>query len=124
MGYVDLNPVRAGIVARPEDYPWSGHRALRAEDSAVLDLSPHYLAVGPDAGSRYARYTEGLAAELARPAVSLAETYFVGRASLVGRTERPFGLADARGTLEREPLEDGLIRCGPRRGRPTSPGDC
>jgi len=23
--YIDLNPVRAGIVARPEDYPWSGY---------------------------------------------------------------------------------------------------
>ena len=25
--YVHLNPVRAGIVKEPEDYPWSGHRA-------------------------------------------------------------------------------------------------
>jgi len=24
--YVHLNPVRAGMVAAPEDYPWSGHR--------------------------------------------------------------------------------------------------
>ena len=25
--YIHLNPVRAGIVTSPEDYPWSGHRA-------------------------------------------------------------------------------------------------
>ena len=25
--YVHLNPVRAKLVARPEAYPWSGHRA-------------------------------------------------------------------------------------------------
>jgi len=25
--YIHLNPVRAGIVGEPEDYPWSGHRA-------------------------------------------------------------------------------------------------
>ncbi|MGA7828658.1 MAG: transposase [Geobacteraceae bacterium] len=25
--YVHLNPVRAGMVGAPEDYPWSGHRA-------------------------------------------------------------------------------------------------
>ena len=24
--YIHLNPVRSGIVRRPEDYPWSGHR--------------------------------------------------------------------------------------------------
>src|SRR6266849_304423 len=27
--YVVLNPVRAGIVTRPEDYAWSSHRAVR-----------------------------------------------------------------------------------------------
>jgi REP element-mobilizing transposase RayT len=26
--YVALNPVRAGMVARPEDWPWSSHRAM------------------------------------------------------------------------------------------------
>jgi hypothetical protein len=25
--YIHLNPVRAGMVTRPEEYPWSGHRA-------------------------------------------------------------------------------------------------
>ena len=25
--YIHLNPVRSGMVRRPEDYPWSGHRA-------------------------------------------------------------------------------------------------
>lgn len=25
--YIHLNPVRAGMIKRPEDYPWSGHRA-------------------------------------------------------------------------------------------------
>ncbi len=25
--YVHLNPVRAGLVKRPDEYPWSGHRA-------------------------------------------------------------------------------------------------
>jgi len=25
--YIHLNPVRAGMVKEPEDYPWSGHRA-------------------------------------------------------------------------------------------------
>ena len=25
MAYIDLNPVRAGLVAQPQDYPWSSH---------------------------------------------------------------------------------------------------
>lgn len=27
VAYIHLNPVRAGVVASPEDYPWSGHHA-------------------------------------------------------------------------------------------------
>jgi REP element-mobilizing transposase RayT len=31
--YVHLNPVRAGLVRHPEDYPWSGHRAYLGEET-------------------------------------------------------------------------------------------
>ena len=45
--YIELNPVRAGMVKRPEDYPWSsyGYNALAIDDPL---LSPHklYLQLG------------------------------------------------------------------------------
>ena len=31
--YIHLNPVRAGIVGAPEDYPWSGHRAYLSRET-------------------------------------------------------------------------------------------
>lgn len=31
--YIHLNPVRAGIVQSPENYPWSGHRAYLGHDA-------------------------------------------------------------------------------------------
>ena len=34
MVYIDLNPVRAGLVDQPSDYPWSSHR--------------HYVGLSPD----------------------------------------------------------------------------
>ena len=42
MAYVDLNPVRAGLVADPADYPWSshGHYIGRRSDRLV---TPHPL---------------------------------------------------------------------------------
>jgi chromosomal replication initiation ATPase DnaA len=68
--YVHLNPVRAGIVAFPEEYPWSGHRAYlgsevlpwlttewvlsllgRATDSARKAYR-QFVADGMDAGRR------------------------------------------------------------------------
>lgn len=36
--YVHLNPVRANVVRRPADYPWSSYRAYRHPSSDPLDL--------------------------------------------------------------------------------------
>ncbi|MDJ0862092.1 MAG: transposase [Gammaproteobacteria bacterium] len=30
--YIHLNPVRAGLMAEPSDYPWSGHRAYLGKE--------------------------------------------------------------------------------------------
>ena len=53
MRYVELNPVRAGIVERPEDYRWSSYRchALGNRDDLIV---PHslYLAIGNSADVR------------------------------------------------------------------------
>ncbi len=39
--YVELNPVRAGLVARAEDWPWSSARAhLGLGDDGLTDLEP------------------------------------------------------------------------------------
>ena len=47
MRYIELNPVRAGIVRRPAQYPWSSYRAnaLGAED-ALVTPHPWYYALG------------------------------------------------------------------------------
>ncbi len=39
--YIALNPVRAGMVERPEEYPWSSYRA-----TAGLEKAPEWLALG------------------------------------------------------------------------------
>ena len=39
--YVELNPVRAGLVTRPQDWPWSSARAhLAGDDDGVAALGP------------------------------------------------------------------------------------
>lgn len=45
MAYIDLNPVRAGMVSRPADYPWSsyGHYAGQRQDRLI---TPHALCWG------------------------------------------------------------------------------
>jgi putative transposase len=59
MAYIDLNPVRAGLVAQPQDYPWSSyphHAGLRQDDW----LSPHplYWALGNTPFARQAAYVD------------------------------------------------------------------
>ncbi|MEO8557164.1 MAG: hypothetical protein ABI474_10870 [Actinomycetota bacterium] len=40
MRYIELNPVRARMVAQPEDYPWSSYRHNAGFDGADW-LTPH-----------------------------------------------------------------------------------
>jgi putative transposase len=55
--YVELNPVRAGIVADAADYPWSSARAhVRGEANSLLARNP--LGRGGEEWSRY--LVEGL----------------------------------------------------------------
>lgn len=57
MRYIELNPVRARVVARPEQYRWSSFRAnALGQNDALLTPHAHYCALGRDAGSRQAAY--------------------------------------------------------------------
>jgi putative transposase len=64
--YIEMNPVRAGMVAHPGDYPWSSyrHHAHGAADD-VLTVHPLHLGLGPDAPSRQQAYRELFRGEIA-----------------------------------------------------------
>jgi len=65
--YVVLNPVRAGIVKRPEDYRWSSYRATAGMESARewLDVDAALGAFAPDKELARQYYREFVAAKLA-----------------------------------------------------------
>jgi putative transposase len=59
--YIELNPVRAGIVATPEAYRWSSYRAkVGISDDDCLDFDPHYLGLAATARKRQKNYREYL----------------------------------------------------------------
>jgi putative transposase len=102
--YLAFNPVRAGLVDRPEDWPWSSVRAhLRGRDDGLVDVS-EVLAVAPRFADLLATGGDepGFAAETAngRP---LGDAAFVARAeALIGRSlarrrpgRKPRGAASA-----------------------------
>jgi len=94
--YIDMNPVRAGMVHRPEDYAWSSHRHyLRGDTDSIVD---------PHAG------VEGLGAD------PLARRLAYGH--LFEGPENPFELMRLREDVQAcRPMFDAPVR-GARMGRP------
>lgn len=59
--YIELNPVRARMVEKPEDYAWSSCRYRLGHDSADwLDHDPCYLGSGENDNERQHRYRQFL----------------------------------------------------------------
>ena len=65
--YIEQNPVRAGMVTRPEDYAWSSYRVnALGEPCSWLTPHPCYLALGRTPSERQAAYRA-----MAEPPLSL-----------------------------------------------------
>ena len=68
MAYIDLNPVRAGMVAEPADHPWSSHRHCIGLTVNKM-VTPHALLwdLGNTPFAREAAYRELVAAGVSPP---------------------------------------------------------
>ncbi|WP_082723509.1 transposase [Lysobacter capsici] len=65
--YIELNPVRAGMVSAPGDYRWSSYHAnASGQSNALLTPHPTYLALGTDRAYRQHAYAR-LVAEILNP---------------------------------------------------------
>jgi len=63
--YIELNPVRAGLVGDAKNYRWSSHRSNAWGEASIL-LAPHekYLDLGGDPRARQAVYRDFFTREL------------------------------------------------------------
>ena len=63
--YIELNPVRAGMVAMPEDYPWSSYRCNgEGKESKLIIPHVQYMGLGRTAGEVRAAYRKLFEAHL------------------------------------------------------------
>lgn len=73
--YVDLNPVRASMVATPEQYPWSSYRQLAAlAYNRHLDSHDVYEALGEDPAQRGRVYRAFVARNVCDKELALIRT--------------------------------------------------
>ena len=56
--YVELNPVRAGIVDNPENYRWSSYVEKTGGNGSLIDFDPFYLGLGNDEKMRQEKYAK------------------------------------------------------------------
>lgn len=111
MVYIDLNPVRAGLVAEPADYPWSSHLHYVGRRSDRL-ITPHplYWGLGNTPFSREAAY-----AELARSGITAQQRSALTDSALRGwALGEPDYVADLQKRTARRVSKT-------RAGRPPSP---
>jgi putative transposase len=70
MRYIERNPVRAGLVARPQDYRWSSYAAnALGEDNCITSPHEEYIHLGQTLPQRREAYRAFCAAELTAEAL-------------------------------------------------------
>jgi putative transposase len=99
--YVDLNPVRAQMVKRPDAYAWSSYRALAglAEPAQWLDRQPLYeqLLPGKSAAKAAAQYADFVSQGYGVPLweTALQQQIYLGDEGFVARMQQIAGLDSA-----------------------------
>ena len=110
--YIELNPVRAGMVEHPRDYAWSSYAHYgQRNENALLTEHDCYRALGADAGSRALAFERLMAQPLTSETVDEirdaanacaalgSDTFLERMAALVGRDVR----IPVRGRPRKEP---------------------
>lgn len=59
MRYIEMNPVRAGMIDHPADYRWSSYAAnALGIDNVILQAHPQYLSLGQESNARQSAYRD------------------------------------------------------------------
>lgn len=106
--YIELNPVRAGIVRKAEQFRWSSYRGrMGLSSDPILDLHPIYSALGSSPVLRRQVYLQYMESEVAEDEMTLIRSG--SRASLP--TAEPIFVAELERSIERKVMPA-------RKGRP------
>lgn len=104
--YIELNPVRAGIIRLPEEYVFSSYRhyACGQPDSVISD-SPVFLGLADNALGRRERYVEFVVDSSIINSNRLASQAFIGSKDFVSKLHQDYGIKEikSKGGRPRKP---------------------
>lgn len=109
MRYIELNPVRAGMVEHPSEYRWSSYRAnAHDEDFELIRPHPVYLGIDREATKRRRAYRELFLSRLTPDLIhhirqTLNHELVLGRSGFKDRIERQTGRQTSLGKPGRPP---------------------
>lgn len=91
--YIERNPLRAGIVHKPEEYPWSSYAFYAyAKKNELLDTDPLYQELGSNDKERQLSYRRSIAGDT-RLNLGLR---FLGSHAFVEKMEESFGVKNLK----------------------------
>ena len=96
--YIELNPVKARMVSKPEDYKWSSyHERLGLRNDKLLDLDPCFLGLSKNEKNRIKMYKHFLASEISNEETlllrdSVKRNQLTGNGMFVDEIEKRVGL--------------------------------
>lgn len=74
--YVELNPLRAGLVSDPADYAWTSYRTYaHGLDNPLIALNPLYDTLGATARERQERYRQFIEDGIRQPSAPRSDRY-------------------------------------------------
>jgi len=95
--YIELNPVRTGIVKLPEEYPFSSYRYYsKGLYDSIMTQSPAYMEISDIEEIRRKRYTEFVVESNLINSQILAGQLFIGSSEFIKRSEQHFNIKNVK----------------------------
>jgi len=95
--YIERNPIRAGLVKKAEDYPYSSFKYYAYGDSdGLIDRDPFYDNLGKNNSERQKEYQRLILQEDNRINKHILNNFFLGNKKFITEMERKFEVCNLR----------------------------
>lgn len=102
--YIELNPVRAGLVSRPEEYPFSSYAFYaKGKPDALITPSPAYLGLSDSAIARQKQYIDFVVDSDIINSNAISKKLFIGSQLFINKLQEYYQIKNRRETRGRPP---------------------